>query len=415
MKPKKITLFGLFGQQNIGNDCTLQAIIYHIRGHLSDADLLCICTGPEEISAKFGISAFPLRIMPPKIWSESNSLLLKIMRRILFRIPSELAHWIEAIKTLNDCRILIVPGTGILVDHTTGPLGYPYLLFKWAIIAKLCRCKLLFVSVGAGPIYHPLSRWFIKFALTLSAYRSYRDDFSKQYIESIGFKKYGDPVYPDLAFSLPKSIMLESKNQDRQKAVIGVGLMDYYGKENKNSIHMQGGEDTIYQNYMTKLYSFVTWLIENKYIVRMLIGDVKYDSSVKQDLLQLLEKCGSKYEVEQIINEPICDLEELLPQLAKSDIVVSPRFHNIILALMLNIPVISISYNEKFESLMKEFGLPDYCQPIEHLDVDRLIVKLGEIEKKAGKLIPKIQQKTNEYRRDLDEQYSIIFKEYLPE
>jgi polysaccharide pyruvyl transferase WcaK-like protein len=382
---------------------------------LPDEKLLCICTGPDEVTAKYGISTFPLRMMPPKIWSEKKSIVFKALRRIFIRIPSEWAHWFEAIKILKECRMLIVTGTGILVDHTTGPFGYPYLLFKWSIIAKLCRCKLLFVSVGAGPIYHKVSRWFIKCALKLSSYRSYRDDFSKQYIETIGFKGHGDPIYPDLAFSLPKSIMLESGNHDRKGNVVGVGLMDYYGKENKNSIHKQGGQDAIYSNYMRKLYSFVTRLFEEKFIVRLLIGDVKYDSSVKKDLLQLIEKNGPKYEVEQIINEPIYDLVELLPQLAKSDIVVSPRFHNIILALMLNIPVISISYNKKFESLMKEFGLNEYCLAIEHLNVNWLLVKIREIKKKADKIIPQIQQKTQENRKALDEQYSIIFNAILPE
>lgn len=104
-------------------------------------------------------------------------------------------------------------------------------------------------------------------------------------------------------------------------------------------------------------------------------------------------------------------LEQLLPQLAKSDVVVSPRFHNIILALMLNKPVISISYNEKFDSLMAGIGLAEYCQHIDHLDVDRLIEQLRELEKTAKKLTPQIQHKTEEYRRALDEQYNFIFND----
>ena len=53
----------------------------------------------------------------------------------------------------------IVPGTGLLTD-ADGLFGWgPYSLFKWSLIAKVCRCKLLLVSVGAGPIYGILGRW----------------------------------------------------------------------------------------------------------------------------------------------------------------------------------------------------------------------------------------------------------------
>src|SRR2546427_6800098 len=43
--------------------------------------------------------------------------------------------------------------SGFLSDYSTHAFGWPYFIFKWSIIARLCRCKLLFVSVGAGPLW----------------------------------------------------------------------------------------------------------------------------------------------------------------------------------------------------------------------------------------------------------------------
>ena len=37
----------LFGQQNWGNDATLQAIVFNTRKYLPDAELRCVCTGPD--------------------------------------------------------------------------------------------------------------------------------------------------------------------------------------------------------------------------------------------------------------------------------------------------------------------------------------------------------------------------------
>lgn len=126
-----------------------------------------------------------------------------------------------------------------------------------------------------------------------------------------------------------------------------------------------------------------------------------------------MEKRGLKYEERQIICEPISTVEELLIQLAKTDLVVSARFHNIILALMLNKPVISLSHDEKFDSLMAELGLAKYCLHIDKLDVRKLIERFIELDKHAGTLKPYIKQKTEEYRRALDEQYAAIFNDLL--
>jgi len=43
-------------------------------------------------------------------------------------------------------------------------------------------------------------------AISLADYRSYRDDFSKDYLARIGFDTRNDFVYPDLAFSLKPEV-----------------------------------------------------------------------------------------------------------------------------------------------------------------------------------------------------------------
>jgi hypothetical protein len=59
---------------------------------------------------------------------------------------------------------------------------------------------------------------------------------------------------------------------------------------------------------------------------------------------------------------------------------------------------------------MTEIGLPGYCLPLANLDFDDLIDRVVRLEKNADALKPYIKHKTEEYRRALDEQYSLIFK-----
>jgi polysaccharide pyruvyl transferase WcaK-like protein len=77
---------------------------------------------------------------------------------------------------------------------------------------------------------------------------------------------------------------------------------------------------------------------------------------------------------------------------------------------MLNKPVVCLSDHGKLDSLMNEIGLTEYCLPLANLDFGDLIGRIVELEKNAEALRPYIKQKTEEYRRTLDEQYSLIFK-----
>ena len=407
-KLRKIAFFGNFGQGNLGNESTLQAILYHLRRYIPDAEVTCICTGPELTATTYNIAAVPMKDILVRTGPVRNDPLTRFLRRLFIGIPSELYRWVKAFRTLKGTDMFIKPGTQFLSDHLTGPFGWPYLAFKWSVTAKIRRCKLAFVSVGVGPLHHPLSRFFVKSALFLADYRSYRDEFSKKYLENMGFKTNNDRVYPDLAFSLPVTIVPECKNRDGHRCVVGLGLKDYYGQDDIP----RSNDEAMYSDYINKLGTFVTWLIEHKYTVRVLIGDVYYDSRVKQDLRELLEKRQLKYEDGQIIDEAICSVEELLLQLETTDVVVSPRYHNILLALMLKKPVIALSYHEqKFIPLMTGVGLAKYCQHIDHLDVDKLIQQFIEIQKNAHTLKPYIKEKTEEYRNALDEQYNIIFSD----
>jgi polysaccharide pyruvyl transferase WcaK-like protein len=404
MKPKKVSLLGNFGWRNLGNDCTLQAIIYHARKYLPDAEINSICTDPEDTSARYNIPAFPIRGMLGRAWPGQNNPLIRPLLKVLLRIPIELERWVRSFKTLKGTDLLIMPGTGMLSDFAIGPFNLPYDLFRWSIMAKLRKSQLLFVSVGAGPIYNPLTKWFIKSALSLANYRSYRDNFSRQFMENINFDITNDSVYPDLAFSLLEADMPEPYNSEEEKPVIGVGLQTYYGQRGMP----QHGE-AIYLDYIAKLGVFVTWLLEHGYTARILIGDVLVDERAAQDLREIVDKWDGTYKEGRFIEEPIPSVEVLLAQIAATDLVVATRFHNVLLALMLNKPVVSISYHPKTVALMAEMGLAEYCHHIDHLDVDRLIGQFIQLEKDAECLKLQIQQKTKEYRRALDEQYAFIF------
>ena len=351
----KLALFGAFGVGNLGNECTLQALLYNIRKHVPGAEIRCICPGPDQVRVAYGIPATPIEEIS---LSHIANRALRILRKIIVRIPLELFRWTKAVATLRDVDILIMTGTGMLGDFGISPLGLHYQILKWTVLAKLCRCKVIFLSVGAGPLRQPLSRRIVKAALSLADYRSYRDSFSKNYLESIRFDTQHDHVFPDLAFSFPTR-MLPQHSSNGSRPVVGVGLMTYFNRTGSSP-----EDDSIYSEYIAKMGDFVSWLLEKKYKVRLLIGDVAYDQPATRDLMAYMEKRGVHCENGAIIDEPAASVDQVLSQLAATDFVVASRFHNILLALMLAKPVLAISYHEKNAALMASAGprgiLPRY-------------------------------------------------------
>jgi polysaccharide pyruvyl transferase WcaK-like protein len=404
----KIAFFGSFGRRNFGNEATLQAILSNLRGFVPDAEFTCICTGPEGVAADYKITAVPIRHYVVKPW-KTVSPPARWVRKILVGVPSEFWRWAHGVKMLSGTAALIVPGTGLLTDAYTLFNWGPYDMFRWSVVAKLAGCKLLFVSVGAGPFYSRAGRLFVKTALSLADFRSYREEPSRESLSQIGFRSEGDRFYPDLAFSLPPDMLPRGYHSKSHRPVVGIGLMEYAGR-----LSAEKPESAVHLAYLHTLAEFVAWLLAHDYDVRLLIGDFVDEVVTREFKLLLTEHAGTQYK-ERIIDEPIESVEELLSQIAVTDFVVATRFHNVLLSLLLHKPTIAISFHHKCSSLMSQMGLTDYCEEMNTLETDRLIEQFSRLEKNAHRLKAMLADKVEEYRTALDEQYLSILQAIWPD
>jgi len=407
-KPKT-AFFGMFGIQNLGNECTLQAILHNVRKRVPAVEIYGICYNADDTSRRHSLTAVAVSDQNFDCEVRRSGGLAKLLR-ILQRIPGEMKDWYKAITTLRGTDLVVMTGTGMLTDYTTRFSGFPYDIFRWTAAARLAGSKVRFVGVGVGPIYGRLSRWLITRALSLADYRSFRDEVSKNRIKNNGFESDRDPVFPDLAFSLPPNIFPERPNRKRQPRQVGLGVMDYRDIHRWNSSEHQEQ----YSAYLEKMCNFISWLVEHKYAIRILQGDAKHDKSTRADLKTRLDQRGIRYDNAGIIDEDTTTVEELLTQLAEVDIIVSPRFHNLLLGLMLNIPAISLSYDPKNDSLLDGVGLGKYCQPLADLDLQRLIDQFADLESRSEEVKPVIEKTVREYRNLLEGQYELIFGDISP-
>jgi polysaccharide pyruvyl transferase WcaK-like protein len=402
-KVYRIALFGHFDSTNLGNESTLQAIIHNIRVFKPKSEISCITTGPEAVAASYQIKAVRITEAFAKFWVP-RSIVSKLLRKAFVAFPSEFYRWVKGFAHLYRTDMLIVPGTGLLTDAFGSIDWGPYSLFRWSLLAKICRCKLIFLSVGGGPIYGARSKFFIKKALSLADYRSYRDYTTLEHLRDVGLKVDDDKIYPDLVFSLPNTIVPVDVNTAR-RPVVGIGIMSYSGRYS-----VTNPTSATYINYLQCLLSLVKELLLRGYDIKLLIGDA-VDIAAKQEFKELLAKQIPEYRIASVADVSVNSAQELLLEIGTTDFVVATRFHNVIMALLCNKPVISISFHHKCASLMRSVGMSDYCLDIHELSDWELIKKFEELENNADKLKRAIGENARAFRKSLDEQYEIIFTE----
>ena len=75
--------------------------------------------------------------------------------------------------------------------------------------------------------------------------------------------------------------------------------MDYHGRGNDG-----GRESTdIHQEYLDKMVAFISWLVANGHLVRLIIGDAKYDETAGAMIGLVKYGCGFPFNRLQRLDE----------------------------------------------------------------------------------------------------------------
>jgi polysaccharide pyruvyl transferase WcaK-like protein len=405
ISPRRIGLFGVFGCGNTGNDGSLEAMLLFLRRVRPDAKFACFCSpryeAAEQVERDFGLFAIPYGIPEP-----SNPL-LRSLDLLTLQAPRKLSSFVRAIWHMRKLDLLIVSGGGFLEGFGTSLYGRPLTIFAWCLAGRLCRTRVAFVSVGAGSIGHPISRWLLKSAVAPAHYRSYRDRISKAFMESIGCDTRSDPVYPDIAFNLPEPSRSHRHETEDGPLTVGVGVMAFHGWRKDRA-----SADAVYAAYVEKITIFVLWLIDRGHRVRILMGETA-DWQAATDVVAKVAIARPNLPPGRLLAEQSDTIHEVMRQVAEVDVVVATRFHNVVCALKLDKPTLSIGYGAKNDALMAEMGLGRFCQHIEHLDLDLLVDQFTDLISDRGSYEQSIRDANLVIQERLERQGSILASHLL--
>jgi polysaccharide pyruvyl transferase WcaK-like protein len=124
--------------------------------------------------------------------------------------------------------------------------------------------------------------------------------------------------------------------------------------------------------------AFVRRLVDGGRRVRLFTGD-RTDQAVAESIAT--QVASAAVEVAELST-----LDDLAKAMAEVDTVVATRYHNVISALTLGKPTISLGYAAKNDVLMAHMGLGEYCQHARDFDVDRLLEQFDSLQARYDEL-----------------------------
>lgn len=403
---RRVGLFGLLGAGNIGNDASAEVVLDYLRDAHSEVIVDAMCKGPERLADEFGITAIPLDWQHRYVIRTAEGRARQgtaDKRRGLPPLKAVAAMGfgkvVDAIRTAAWVRrhdVVIVAGAGVLeASLPLRPWETPYYMFLLCASGRIFGTKVALVSVGATDIPQPVTRWLLDAAARLAHYRSYRDNNSRDVMCRRGIDVMADPVYPDLVMARPVT-----PSAPGDPLTVGVGVMTYYGTNDDRERAQQ-----IHASYVESMQSFVRWLVDNGRKVRLLVGD-DCDDAMVQTILTDIRTHRPDLDPDWVLAKSVLSFGDLIEAIAPVGYVVATRFHNVMCALKLGKPTISLGYSAKNVALMASMGMAEFCQSANSLDVDRLIEQFNELEHSSVEIRQTVIARVQSTERLLDGQFA---------
>lgn len=413
-QPYRVGFFGLLGDGNIGNDAQLESALAYVSAMHPDAVIDAMCAGPAFMRRAYGMDAVPIH------WQqkfEANTVngrarrgaaaqgrRLPSLRSVVLNAVSKGADAVQTMSWVRYHDVVIVPGAGVM--ESTLPLRaweMPYSMFLLGVAGWLFRTKVALVSVGASPIRQRSTRWLLDTAARLACYRSYRDVLSLEAMRERGIDTSNDGIYPDLAFGFPVS-----KYHPGDEKIVAVGVLAYYGGNDERASAAE-----LHNTYAAQLKRFVRWLVAGGYAVQLFLGD-PHDRGIAQEILDDVRAHWPDLDAEQVTAVQVETFEEQMKAMASASTVVASRYHNVVCALLLAKPTISLGYSQKHTLLMTEMGLADFCQDARSLDGDLLIEQFIMARQRASELMPTVAERCEAKSAKLRVQFARLSELLFP-
>ena len=413
---KRIALLHHTGCGNLGDDAIIDAVVANIRERWENPEITVFSMNPEDTTDRHDLPSLPIRRYT---WSSRPKSAttgiddpgaqkaggwFATTRNPLIRLPRalsrELTFLVDSYRMLRSFDLMIVSGGGQLTERG-GPSSFPYALAVWSLLAKRAGVKFVFLNVGAGPLKHPLSKFFIVRALYAADYVSFRDQQSQDLATKIGFAGRGcvcpDNVY-GYSFTLPNVA-----SSDNSRPVVGLAPMPYPFSDH---LKYPTNAEAIQQQLIDKMADFSASIVNQSYSVRLFGSDLKSDPAAIEELRNALL---NRHHIPTPAYMPVESVDELLTAMSAMDFVVTCRFHGVVFAHLLNKPILAIAHHPKVTHLMNALGLSQYCFDMDTFDPAQLAAAFKSLVRNSEEIKKNMAASLADYRAKSKVQFDDLF------
>lgn len=413
---------------NLGDAAIQEALIANLRKVDPGIGLCGITLDPARTSALHHIPCYPLavtsrphyrakreqssRLDAAKALASAGTAagLYRRLRRMARTVPlfrglkilaDETRHAVRSYRLLRDVDVLVVAGGGQLDDEWGGCWAHPYSLLKWTVLARAAGSSVVFLSAGACRMESRLTQMFLKRALSLACYRSYRDHESRRLALALTPSADG-PVVPDLAFSLPALGDETGLQPNPARMRVGVSPIAYAQPglwPTENAVQ--------YEHYMTHLAHFVESLLRRGIFVT-LFSSSSPDEQLFPDLCARLDPGLEDEARRRLSASDVTSLHDLLSLLRSFDFVVASRLHGLLLSFVAGKPAVAVSYDRKVRCLMEEMDQTAYCLDIQSVTSDGLLAAFLDLKTHGDQVTAKLSTTRLAYDELLQSQYRLV-------
>lgn len=331
---KRVVISGYYGFNNVGDEAVLFSMLRTLRALRPDLKITVLSGDPEKTAKTYGVQA---------------------VNRWRFR---------EVWQALRQCDLLISGGGSLLQDVTSSRNVLYYLGIVQ--LAKLLGKKVCFYAQGVGPITRKMSREVIKRVVNQVDLITVRDEDSKKLLLALGVTK------PEILVKADAVLGLYAREMDRQQ-----------GREYlvKNEVQLGEGAPPIvgisvrewhqYQGYKKAVAAVGDALVRQGYQVVFLPFHFPDDIAPSREIAKMME------EPAVVIRDEL-GVVDMLGCLSALHLLIGMRLHSLIMAAVMGVPVVGISYDPKVDAFMKSVGQP-VAGRVETLDAGVLASEVNRV------------------------------------
>jgi len=434
----RIGLLSPYSGTNIGDQAIQVAFIANLRARFPQAELVGIYLNPRRAAALHSISTFPITGLALPFYASAAELFssgsepanqvstddgpeqaTSRLRQYLKQLPGLRGLVLAARKTasgvrnfitelrwigrswrlVGDLDLLIVAGGGQIDDEWGGSWGQPYVLMRWAILARSRGCPFAVTSVGVGTLDRVFGRRFFAAALRRANYLSLRDQGSADAIGKL-LRRPAPKVVFDIAGSLTDADRgVRGGGGSRGRIAVSPIAFRRAGSW-PNAAH------GLYETYIARFAELVASIAAAGHEI-VVFTTSGADGAAVNDMLDRLRITAPDLAARLPVVKPKT-LAELMELMADCDAVVASRLHGVILAHLAERPVLALSFDRKVDVHMQQYAQEAFRMDIASFAVADARARFDRLMSESAAVAALLRDARLRYGRDLQLQYDAL-------